>query len=614
MRSRFIDLLTGYEKSEEIFADSKIATAERRFTDALVGGSPYLASFLHKNPLSRFFSRITHGIVAASTRMYGILLLAFGVITLLLNITNNYFGYLPQNSTFDIAVGTVLMAISIPLLLVDIPFADLFQRWHTTSVLLFDVLCVKRYRSTEKPPRDSVAIPILIGAALAAIGFFFPMKYLLLGVLAFIYLALAFSSPEFSFMITVLLIPLYPIMPHSTVVLAALSGITTLSFISKVVLGKRVYHFEQYDLIILAFMAFVLISGIFNKGIESFESSVIMVCLCLAYFLTSNLIVNRRIAHNAVNIIIFASIPEAVYAFVRYLISEVRPEWIDPAFTDIAGVRAQGTFGNPNVYAVYLLAAIIFAAAFALSAISTGKRIYYIAVAILNTGALVLTWTRGAWVALIIAAVAALIVKGVRTSQLLLIPLLALPLVPFVLPAAIRERLFSIVNLEDTSIQSRLSIWRSSLSMLRDRLFIGVGVGEQAFREEFAKYAEDSVSAPHSHNLFLEIACEAGVFALLLIVILIVVRLRHRISYAKYVRISELGTISTASSVTLFALFTFGMTDYVWYSSSMQFLFWFVFGLGSAGLRISRKSYVDSLLSIDEELENLSAEANVRII
>ena len=150
--------------------------------------------------------------------------------------------------------------------------------------------------------------------------------------------------------------------------------------------------------------------------------------------------------------------------------------------------------------------------------------------------------------------------------------------------------------------------------MFLDNVFMGVGVGEEAFSEEFLKYAEDSVTAPHSHNLFLEIGCEVGIFALVLFVFLLLVRVRHRASYAKYVRNSSVDNLCTTAGTALFALLIFGITDYIWYSSAMYFLFFVVFGLGSATLRISKSEYDDSAVYVYEEPDETSGEINITIL
>ena len=131
--------------------------------------------------------------------------------------------------------------------------------------------------------------------------------------------------------------------------------------------------------------------------------------------------------------------------------------------------------------------------------------------------------------------------------------------------------------------------------MFVNNLFIGVGVGGEAYGEEFLKYAEDGVTAYHSHNLFLELACQCGIFALILFVFILIVRVRHIATYKPYVKNSSLTSPVTMTGIAVFALICYGMTDYIWYSSSTYYLFWIIFGLGSATLRISKREYEENL-------------------
>ena len=171
------------------------------------------------------------------------------------------------------------------------------------------------------------------------------------------------------------------------------------------------------------------------------------------------------------------------------------------------------------------------------------------------------------------------------------IPALILPVLFSFIPTAVIERFLSIFGTGDSSISSRLSIWRSSIDMFLDNLFVGVGIGTGSFSKEFLLFAEDSVTAPHSHNLFLEIGCEAGIFALLLFIFLLLVRIRHRASYAKYVRGSSVDNLSTVTGTAVFGLLVYGMTDYIWYSPVTYTLFWIIFGIGSSALRIAKAEH-----------------------
>lgn len=615
MNSKFLDFIFGYESSDKDFKESRIAEAEKHFSDKIISGigAKYSKKIID-TPFSKFISRLRHSIAHASVKSYGVILLAFGLMTLLMNFAEYYFKSLPTSPTAELITGAVITVIALPLLFFDAPLSDSLQKWKPTSIIFFDVLCLRRTRVSADTGREySSIIPIIIGVLFASLGFIISLPIVIIAVFSLVFLTLSVSSPEFALMITLLILPVIPILPHSTLIITLLVVVTALSFVGKVVLGKRLFHFEQYDAVLLLFMLFTLISGVFNKGLDSFEKSLVLIVVALAYTLVSNIIVNRRLAENAVKVIIFSSVPTAIYGIILYFISPAHPEWFDPTFADMVTSRAYATFGNPNIYAVFLTVTTIFSLAFTLDRAHKVYAPLYIIAVILNLTALILTWSRGAWIAVALSVLAFAIIRSRRAPKLLLIPAVLLPLVILLIPPEIITRVLSIFNLEDTSVSSRFSIWRSSLRMFASNIFIGVGVGEGAFTEEFLKYAEDSVTAPHSHNLFLEIGCEVGIFALLLFVFLLLIRVRHRASYAKYVRSSSVDNLCTTSGAAFFALLVFGMTDYIWYSSSMYFLFWVVFGIGSATLRISKKEYDDSEIYESPEKDETAASINIVI-
>lgn len=611
--SKILDFIFGYEKGEKNFKGSKIAESEGRFADRVVRGvSSAYANKILKSPISRLLSKIRESFALTSSRAYGSMLLSFGLITLLANFADFYFRSSPAGPIFQIIVGTALIALAIPFLFGECPLGETLAKNKTVSYILFEVFCIKKPQS---PVANSSAIPtvaaIAIGCIIGVIGYFVPLQIVLFVILGLLFLSLSIDSPEFSLLFSVFILPALPSLPFTSVILCILTGVGLLSYVGKVLIGKRNYHFEQYDLFLIGFSLFILISGIFNKGFESFEKSVIMILMISVYALASNLIVNKRLADNVINVFLLSSAVTGIYGILKYfLFEDFHPEWTDPAFADSISGRATASFGNPNIYAVYLIVAIIFSLLSMInSASGAGTALYFAALAI-NVTALVLTWTRGAWAALVLSLFAILIIKSVRAPKLLLIPLGLVPIGLAFIPDSVTERFLSIFNLADSSIASRLSVWRSSINMFADNVFLGVGMGEESFREEFLRFSEDGVTAPHSHNILLEIGCEAGVFALLLFVMLLLTRIRHMASYAKLLKHSTLRPAAIMTFVATFALLTFGMTDYIWYSSTMAFLFFLVFGLGSASLRISKierdERYYVGASTVDSASVNIS--------
>lgn len=617
-KSNLLDFLFGYESSEEKFRKSGISRAGKTFSDKLISGvgSTYAKKLL-ESPVAKFFERLTSILSHIYVRSYGVILMSFAIVTLLMNFASYYFSEAAEIPVSDLIIGAVCFVISIPLLLTDKPLAYAVSSGGGLVTVIFDALCLKRYKS-DAVNEKILTLPAaaFIGIVPAVIGFFVPIWTVFAVVGGLIYLILAMYSPEFSFMFTILTLPALPLLPHSGIILASLVMLTVVSFLLKVTLGKRLLHFEQYDLILILLFVFILISGIFNKGFNSFESALLMIALAFGYFLASNIIVNRRLADNAINLLLFSSVPVAIYGIITYIISPsglTHPEWVDPSFAESIASRAYSTFGNPNIYAIFLIVAIIFSLTFALDKNRGWSRILYFAVFLINLALMIMTWTRGAWVALLLSIPAYLILHFKKVPKLLLIPLGIIPLLVFALPEAFLERILSVFNLADTSISTRLSIWRSSLSMFGENIFIGAGVGAEAYGEEFLKYAEDGVTAIHSHNLFLEIGCQCGIFALILFVFILLVRIRHIATYKPYIKKSSITSPVTMTGIAIFALVCFGMTDYIWYSSSMYYLFWLVFGLGSATLRIAKKEYEENLEYAGMDGSAYSAVADIPI-
>ena len=67
-----------------------------------------------------------------------------------------------------------------------------------------------------------------------------------------------------------------------------------------------------------------------------------------------------------------------------------------------------------------------------------------------------------------------------------------------------------------------------------------------------------------------------------------------------YVRNSQIEKISILSGACLFSLLAFGMVNYIWSDISAYYLFWCIFGIGSASLRVAKRDYDDKVIYYEE--------------
>ena len=197
---------------------------------------------------------------------------------------------------------------------------------------------------------------------------------------------------------------------------------------------------------------------------------------------------------------------------------------------------------------------------------------------------MILTFSRAGWLGLLFAAAIFLVLVDRRYILLGLAGVIVLFLVA---PDMIISRFASIGNMADGSTSYRVAIWMGTISMLKDYWLSGIGPGTDAFNMIYPSYSYNTATAQHSHNLFLQIVSDAGVCAILVFIILLIVFIRALCSAISKEtdRTSKIFQISSLSSVGGFMVQS--MADYSFYNYRVMFLFWVFIGLSALFIRRS---------------------------
>jgi len=257
--------------------------------------------------------------------------------------------------------------------------------------------------------------------------------------------------------------------------------------------------------------------------------------------------------------------------------------WVDEDMFSSIRFRVSGTLQNPNMLGQYLILMIALGGAKLLSAKGTWRRLYYLACCGAMCLCMILTYSRGAWLGLLFAGAAFFLLWQPRLVVLVPFALLGLFAV---LPDTVVSRFTSIGNLADQSTSYRVNIWLGTIKMLRDGYWLtGIGPGEAAFNRIYPFYSYEAIIAPHSHNLFLQIVCDAGIAAL---IVFLWVLLRYFRMLCGALRretdgASRLLQIGFLSGVLGFLVQA--MTDYSFYNYRVMLLFWAYLGLGALSAR-----------------------------
>lgn len=141
---------------------------------------------------------------------------------------------------------------------------------------------------------------------------------------------------------------------------------------------------------------------------------------------------------------------------------------------------------------------------------------------------------------------------------------------------AIIKRFESIFALRaDSSISFRFNVYESAWNMFLDNPFLGIGVGNQNFREIYGLYMKTGFDALGSYCVFLEIAVESGVFALLAFLLFLFFVVKKCFNIIKSENYSNRYKILAFSIILMIlAVSGHGIFDTIWFRPQLQFLFW----------------------------------------
>ena len=604
-RSKLINFIDGYEAPDK--HDGALSHTGKRFFVRSFSGSVsqkmkrYTSTRLVK--LASSFSEIlTH----TSTKSYGAALLSFGLVTLIINFLRDYFGIADAYYTSSLVIGAIFSIIAVPLLLADKPLSLLFQDNEITDYILFEFFAIKRMHKSSVGRSMPVWASIIVGVLLGGCGYLLPTWCVALGIGAFAYTFVALLSPEFSFFTTFMVLPYlsYIPAPYSKWGFSFIVVITAISFLRKVLYGKRVVNVEQYEILIGALMLAITISGIFIKGVESFVSALILLVMSLGYMLASNLLTNRRLTDCALNAMVISSLPASVVAITELIIAVAHG-----TVSDALSVGIKSGFESGSTAALFFLTAIILS--LGLIRQSHGiARMLYLALAVLDLCALVLTGEYLGVIAILIGFLAYGAIKSRSLYTLLLLPILLIPYSVLLLPTGISEVLFEKIP-SLTSPAELFAIWQSSVKIFLENILFGIGIGENSFAVEMEGYG--IFGAKSSGNLFIELGLEAGIFALVIFALILIVRLRHRMIYHQYVKSSQVSGIASIPSICLIAQISFGAFSYIWSDMVGFYLFWCIFGIGSATMRVAKRDSDEKLMYYVDTRKSTYSAINIEI-
>ena len=249
--------------------------------------------------------------------------------------------------------------------------------------------------------------------------------------------------------------------------------------------------------------------------------------------------------------------------------------------------RVYGTLKpfNPNLLGGYFVAGI--PALYGLSAYFLADRKYKLSIvgvvlALLSTLTLFLTGCRGSYIGMMVifcsmfAVSAKYLWKNYKTIYLSVVGgVVAFATSAILLVSSLRARVLSIFAMrQDSSNSFRFNVYHSSVEMFKDNWLLGIGVGNQNFREIYGLYMKTGFDALSAYNIFLEIAVESGIFALIAFVGFLINLVKNSVQFILKSENTKAVILVATAGFSICAVCIHGFVDTVFFRPQIQFVFW----------------------------------------
>jgi len=269
--------------------------------------------------------------------------------------------------------------------------------------------------------------------------------------------------------------------------------------------------------------------------------------------------------------------------------------WVDPESPLSKTTRVYSYLGNPNLLAAYLLPAVVFSLMAIFSWQSWVQKALGLTMLIVNTACLILTFSRGGWIGLVVAILTSIALLTYWSSRQMspfwrtwLLPIifggfLGVLLLAVIFIEPVRLRVMSIfADRQDSSNNFRRNVWDSARKMIHDRPILGIGPGHNAFNKIYPLYQQPRFNALSAYSVLLEVAVETGYLGLACFLWLLVVIFNTAFLTLQRWRPSGNnpdGFWLIGAIATLLGMLAHGAVDTVWFRPEVNSLWWLTVAL-----------------------------------
>ncbi|MFZ5596405.1 MAG: O-antigen ligase family protein [Bacillota bacterium] len=339
--------------------------------------------------------------------------------------------------------------------------------------------------------------------------------------------------------------------------------------------GKITFRHTGLDIPILVYTG-IAIFLFFMRSLDvslALEGIRVYLEYMLWFFVGSNLLLNRRqfdaLTRGAVAVGVLVSLV-GIYQYVTGV--QMPAEWVDQAEEGVTRVFSIVT--SPNVLGSLLLFFIPLALARMLIAKNRQSRLAYLSALGVLLACMVMTYSRGAWLALAVS----ITVMGLLYSPRLIIAMGVGGLAGILFVPGISSRLSYMLSpayMASSQRAGRIARWTLGLEKLTENPFLGTGFGNFGG----AVAARRIPGSYYVDNFYLKTAVESGLIGLLALIWLLVGALRCGYDAFKKISDGSLKIMAAAILAGLTGVVTHNLVENIFEVPMMTTYFWLMAGI-----------------------------------
>ena len=582
-------IFSSYTKNDSAFKNS--------LTVSMLGGSSKFASRMRRLrfTIAEQFeeSRLMHAwrkfigfLGRCKLRFYGSFILTFGIYTGMMFFFKKYVLIDPDASSSYVIFAIIMSLVSIPLIFSKRTLLGgvVTSRFgHFLAVKTFGIP-IEKFDHSVARYGDNYNIAIVLGVLAGGLTYLVDPVHILAVFAVFSFIALVISYPEIGVLSAVAALPLYSVFGHE--LLIALVSLYSISFLIKLVRGKRIVSFEIYDLFVLFLGIVLLFGGLVSTSESVVEPTIFSLILLFGCFVAGNLMRTRIWQIRAVLAFCFSGYAVSFLLIWQY-VCELCKTFLGQELPYFKG--GLSFFGNRALLSIFLSTALLTILSLYKNASPKKARRAARLSALVIAAAIALTAPAIGVISVLISLLVYFMIVSRKTLPFIILSGIALPTAWFFSPQELLlQKLSAFWSTDPLALQGVSKIHSGSYEVITSSLFSGIGTG--GFSEIYPMYAAVGFEAvANSGSTWLTVMTEHGIVGIILLAIILFLIIQNCCEAMIRSFKNEAKALPAAGFASLIGMLIQASFVDAWLDPCIFFLFWMVPTMLMAGIRGYRR-------------------------